>query len=105
MQGERGMTSPLLHPSPYEADAGELIGRDPRDVSADEYREHLPDAQVGLRAIRAKCLDCCGQFSSEVRKCVLTSCALWPLRMGVVPKGLNEARGNKGRAKREGDDA
>jgi hypothetical protein len=97
------MTSPLLHPSPYEADAGEQVGRDPRDLTADEFREHLPDAPVGLKAIRAKCMDCCGEVSSEVRKCVMTTCALWPLRMGSVPRGLSEARGNKGRAKKSAD--
>lgn len=83
---------PFLIPSPHEADEGNLIGRDPREISAEEFRTHLPDAAVGLKAIRAKCLDCCGDNASEVRKCVCVTCPLWPLRMGAQPKGLREAR-------------
>lgn len=44
-------------------------------------------------AIRAKCLDCsCGQ-PKEVRLCPMTTCALWPYRMGKRAKGIgtNEA--------------
>ena len=83
---------PLLMPSPFEADGGHPIGRDPRDLSAADFAQHLPDAATGLRAIRAKCLDC-AHTSAEVRKCVVTDCPLWPLRMGTKPLGLREARG------------
>lgn len=83
----------LLEPSPWEADAGELIGRDPRQLTADEFREHLPDVAVGLKAMRAKCLDCCVGQPSEIRKCVSTDCALWPFRMGSYPPGLRVAKG------------
>ncbi len=39
-----------------------------------------------MKAIRAKCLDCsCGQVK-EIRECRITSCALWPYRMGKRPK-------------------
>ena len=34
------------------------------------------------KAIRQKCLECCGWHSPEVRKCVCEDCALWPFRMG-----------------------
>lgn len=84
--------NPLLIVSPYEADAGALIGRDPRTLTAAEFDEYLPDALTGLRAIRAKCLDCNHTYS-EVLKCTATQCPLWPLRMGVKPKGMREARG------------
>lgn len=86
------MPNPLLEPSPYEADEGNLIGRDPRKISAAEYAEHLPNATVGMKAIRAKCLDCSGGYQGEVRKCTVTACPLWPLRMGGQPKGLRAAR-------------
>ena len=88
---------PLLEVSPYDADAGNLIGRDPREISAEDFASHLHDARTGLSAIRAKCLDCCGGFSSEVRKCVQHDCPLWPLRMGSKPRGMAEARGEKER--------
>lgn len=38
-----------------------------------------------LKAIRAKCLDCCGGMPSEVRDCTIESCALHPFRMGKNP--------------------
>ena len=38
-----------------------------------------------IKAIRAKCLDCCaGQFS-EVKLCPVTSCPLYPYRLGKNP--------------------
>lgn len=83
---------PFLTPSPHEADGGNLIGRDPRDISANEWQEHMPDAVIGLKAIRAKCIECCNGNGSEVRKCVCTECPLWPLRMGTQPKALREVR-------------
>ena len=39
-----------------------------------------------MKAIRAKCLDCTCQQPKEVRLCTMTSCALWPYRMGKRPK-------------------
>ena len=43
-----------------------------------------------LKAIRAKCLDCCGGRPSVVRHCTCngqtsTECALWPYRFGIRP--------------------
>jgi hypothetical protein len=38
-----------------------------------------------MRAIRAKCLDCCCGHQSEVRLCQSTKCALWPFRAGRHP--------------------
>ena len=84
------MTNPLLQKSPYEVDAGELIGRHPSDITAQEYM-NAGHNLLGIKAIRAKCLDCAGTLT-EVRKCVCTDCPLWPLRMGKAPKGLREAR-------------
>jgi hypothetical protein len=37
------------------------------------------------KAIRQKCLDCCGGQAIEVRLCEATNCALWPFRAGVHP--------------------
>lgn len=34
------------------------------------------------KAIRMKCLDCCGDNMAEVRKCPATHCPLWRFRMG-----------------------
>lgn len=45
---------------------------------------------VPTKAIRAKCLDCCGNQEAEVRKCVSVTCPLWPMRMGSLPKALRK---------------
>ena len=39
-----------------------------------------------LKAIRAKCLDCCCGNSAEVRRCTAEKCPLFPYRMGHRPK-------------------
>lgn len=74
----------FLEPSPFEADGGEQVGKDPRtmprEILALNFREQNP-----LSALRAKCLDCCCGQPSEVRKCVAVDCRSWPFRMGTNP--------------------
>lgn len=41
------------------------------------------------KAIRAKCLDCCGS-SHEVRLCTVEKCPLYPYRFGKRPKGYED---------------
>lgn len=46
-----------------------------------------------MKAIRAKCLDCCCWQPREVRLCTAEKCPLYPYRMGRRPKNdelLNE---------------
>lgn len=38
-----------------------------------------------VKAIRAKCLDCCGGLVSEVKLCPIRDCALYPFRQGRNP--------------------
>lgn len=38
-----------------------------------------------VRAIRRKCLDCCGGYEREVRECELDDCPLWDYRLGKNP--------------------
>ena len=40
-----------------------------------------------LKAIRAKCVDCCCGNKAEVRRCPTEKCPLHPYRMGHRPKG------------------
>ena len=49
-----------------------------------------------IKAIRAKCLDCCCGIQSEVRNCPTPDCPLYPYRMGHNParKGLGGKIGN-----------
>ena len=42
-----------------------------------------------MKAIRAKCLDCCGT-SHEVRLCTVEKCPLYPYRFGKRPKGYED---------------
>jgi len=62
-----------------------------------------------IRAIRAKCVDCCGGYAAEVRKCTAIDCPLWPFRMGVNPfhgkAELPEATGGIGSAEAAPADA
>ena len=39
-----------------------------------------------LKAIRAKCRDCCCESRKGVRWCPLTNCPLWPYRFGLRPE-------------------
>ena len=42
-------------------------------------------ALTPMKAIRAKCLDCCVGNSAEVRKCHIETCSLHPFRFGKNP--------------------
>lgn len=48
-----------------------------------------------IRAIRDKCLDCCGNQYGEVEKCPSKDCALWSYRKGKRP-GFPENYGPSG---------
>jgi len=39
-----------------------------------------------LQAIHAKCVDCCGGDTSEVKKCPAKGCPLHPFRRGKKPR-------------------
>lgn len=39
-----------------------------------------------IKAMRAKCLDCCCGAQKEVRLCPVQKCPLYPYRMGHRPK-------------------
>lgn len=50
----------------------------------------MTGADEALRAIRAKCLDCCGGSRENVEQCRISSCALYRFRN---LKALAEAAG------------
>lgn len=45
----------------------------------------MAEIKSPLKAIRAKCLDCSGDYINEVRECPITDCPLYPFRMGKNP--------------------
>ncbi len=64
---------------------GELVGRDPRKMTVDELTELGHKRMSPLKALRARCIDCCGGSPHEVRLCVAVTCPSWPFRMGANP--------------------
>lgn len=75
----------LLEKSSHEVDGREMVGRDPRKIDPSQFVEAGIAGAPILDVIRAKCLDCCGEQSDEVRKCTVITCANWPYRMGFNP--------------------
>lgn len=45
----------------------------------------MANLQNPVKAIRAKCLDCCCDQAGEVAACPATECALYPFRLGKNP--------------------
>ena len=43
-----------------------------------------------MKAIRAKCLDCCCGQAKEVRLCPVQKCPLYPYRFGKRPRVGND---------------
>ncbi len=79
------MTGAPTKPGLERAADGELVGRDPRGMSADEVREVGHEPMSAQKALRLRCLDCCAGSSAEVRLCVAVKCPSWPFRMGKSP--------------------
>lgn len=48
-------------------------------------REAGHEPMSPMKAIRAKCTDCCAGQLSEIRACETVACALWPFRSGSHP--------------------
>ena len=67
-----------------EVDEG-FVGKDPRNMEVAELNALGHEKRRILSVIREKCLDCVGMLPSEVRKCVSTTCALWPYRQNKNP--------------------
>lgn len=55
------------------------------------------DVLTPVKAIRAKCVDCCCGQLVEVRLCTAKGCPLHPYRMGHRPKNEAVASGNSGK--------
>lgn len=45
----------------------------------------MANLQNPVKAIRAKCLDCCCNQINEVKECPVQNCAIWPFRLGKNP--------------------
>jgi hypothetical protein len=65
--------------------AGYFVGRDPRQMEPEEFEAMGHQRMSPMKAIRAKCLDCCAGSANEVRLCVAMTCPSWPFRTGKNP--------------------
>jgi hypothetical protein len=61
------------------------VGRDPRRVSREELIAAGHKPMSPLKALRARCIDCCAGELSRVRRCAHLDCPSWPYRMGTNP--------------------
>ena len=61
------------------------VGRDPKTLTRAELAAagHVPMSP--LKALRARCRDCCAGSAHEVRLCTAVACPSWPFRMGRNP--------------------
>lgn len=57
-----------------------------------------------LKALRAKCLDCCCEQAAEVRKCHIANCSLHPYRFGTDPEPSRTFTGRRPSVQTEGGD-
>jgi hypothetical protein len=67
-------------------DAAEsIVGRNPTEMSEEDFAAAGVATLPPMKAIRAKCVDCSAGNVAEVRRCVVIKCALWPFRLGSNP--------------------
>ena len=72
----------LLEPSPWPVDGGELIGRDPRKIPAEDVRPGRTGGEPSPAGDQGQMLGLLCPQEAEVRKCVLIPCPNWPYRLG-----------------------
>jgi hypothetical protein len=93
----------IAHPHPrvsgLEPGAdGQPIGRDPRRMSPADLVVLGHQPMSPGRALRLRCLDCCGGQPTEVRACTAVRCPAWPFRMGANPwREVSDAKREAGR--------
>jgi hypothetical protein len=62
---------------PRKSTGPDTIGADSKTLSL--------DSSTPMKAIRAKCIDCCAGQRSEVEQCGAVNCPLYPYRLGKSP--------------------
>lgn len=84
---------------------GWYVGRDPRQLNREELLAAGHKPMSPMQAIRARCLDCCADQPSEVRKCTAVKCPSWPFRMGVNPWRAEPSEARREAARKAGEAA
>ena len=77
-----------------ELGRGPEVGRDPRQMTAEELVALGHTPMSPLKALRLRCIDCFGGCVTSVRCCTATDCPSWPFRLGHSPwrKELSQKR-------------
>ena len=83
------MSAPLI----IRHSDGSTEGRDPREIQRQELEAAGHRRRPLLKAIRAKCLDCCAGQPGEIKRCTAIGCALWPYRMATDPFARGRGQG------------
>ncbi len=65
--------------------SGDERGLDPTEMSPAELKALGHSPMSPGKALRLRCLDCCGDQPSEVRACTAVRCPAWPFRRGTSP--------------------
>ena len=86
--------APFLVLTSSESGRLEKTGQNPAILSVETLLS-LGGPTSPIKAIRARCVDCCGGVVGEVRKCTALRCPLWPFRIGKNPFH-GKARGQHG---------
>ena len=63
----------------------ELEDTELEDTEDVETEDGNAKVMTTMKAIRAKCLDCCGRQYSEVKMCSCINCPLYDFRLGKNP--------------------
>ncbi len=58
-----------------------------KEIKASKSENKRPSA---LKAIRAKCIDCCCGVVREISLCTVVRCPLYDFRMGKRPKSVED---------------
>ena len=59
----------------------------------------IANLQNPVKAIRAKCLDCCCDQAEEVKMCPSENCPLYPFRLGKNPYRMKREMSDEQREK------
>ena len=84
---------------------GQNVGRDPREMMAEELRALGHSAMSPLKALRLRCIDCYGGSLKSVRCCTSTDCPSWPFRLGHSPWRKQLSQDRKEQLRRLGAEA
>ena len=57
-------------------------------MTTEKRQDDQSKIRTPVKAIRAKCLDCCCNQRLEVKLCPAKGCPLWPYRLGHRPKNM-----------------